>query len=117
MNLYGAVVKTIDNSQIINTKNILVQVSEIKHSHEMATAHVVIKCKPGFEKRFIEILEKTEGVTNIHRTIGAFDILAKVEAVDYESLRKIIRWKIFKSDYIESITTLMCVRKSICVMS
>ena len=92
-------------------------VCEIKQSHEMPTAHIVIKCKPGFEKRFIETLEKTEGVTSIHRTIGAFDMLAKVEAVDYESLRKIIRWKIFKSDYIESITTLMCVRKSICVVN
>ncbi|HYL67407.1 MAG TPA: Lrp/AsnC ligand binding domain-containing protein [Nitrosopumilaceae archaeon] len=89
---------------------------EIQTPHEMATAHIILRCKPGFEKHVIENLEKINGVTNIHRTVGQFDILAKVEATDHESLRKIIRWKIFKSDYIESITTLMCVRKSLCVV-
>ncbi|HWY35299.1 MAG TPA: Lrp/AsnC ligand binding domain-containing protein [Nitrosopumilaceae archaeon] len=89
---------------------------EIQTPHEMATAHIILRCKSGFEKRVIENLEKIDGVTNIHRTVGQFDILAKVEATDHESLRKIIRWKIFKSDYIESITTLMCVRKSLCVV-
>ena len=91
-------------------------ICELQHPHQMATAHIILRCKPGFEKRVIENLEKIEGVRNIHRTIGQFDMLAKVEAADHESLRKIIRWKIFKSDYIESITTLMCVRKSLCVV-
>jgi len=89
---------------------------ELQNPHEMATAHIILRCKPGFEKRVIENLEKIDGIKNILRTVGQFDILAKVEATDHESLRKIIRWKIFKSDYIESITTLMCVRKSLCVV-
>ena len=91
-------------------------ICEIQNSHEMATAHIILKCKPGFEKRAIENLEKIEGIKNIHRIVGEFDIIAKVEATDHESLRKIIRWKIFNNDYIESITTLMCVRKSLCVV-
>ena len=91
-------------------------ICELQHPHQMATAHIILRCKPGFEKRVIENLEKIERVRNIHRTIGQFDMLAKVEAGDHESLRKIIRWKIFKSDYIESITTLMCVKKSLCVV-
>lgn len=91
-------------------------ICETQNPHEMATAHIILKCKPGFEKRVIENLEKIEGVKNIHRIVGEFDMLAKVEAIDHESLRKLIRWKIFKSDYIESITTLMCVRKSLCVV-
>ncbi|MGI0072788.1 MAG: Lrp/AsnC ligand binding domain-containing protein [Nitrosotalea sp.] len=81
----------------------------------MATAHVIIKCRSGLEDRVIEHLEKINEVKNIHRTIGEFDVLAKVEAIDYESLRKVIRWKIF-TDYIESVTTLMCMRKSMCAV-
>ncbi len=88
----------------------------MQNSHEMATAHIILKCKPGFERYVIGNLEKIEGIKNIHRTIGEFDMLVKVEAVDHDSLRKIIRWKIFRSAYIESITTLMCVRKSLCAV-
>ncbi|HXX05941.1 MAG TPA: Lrp/AsnC ligand binding domain-containing protein [Candidatus Bathyarchaeia archaeon] len=90
--------------------------NECIYPHEMATAHLAIKCRSGLENRITEDLQEIEGVTSVHRTAGEFDILVKVEAIDYESLRKIIRWKIFTSDYIESITTLMCMRKSMCVV-
>jgi len=92
------------------------ELGEIAYPHQMATAHVIIKCRSGSEDRVVENLEKIEGVKDIHRTIGEFDILVKVEAIDYESLRKIIRWKIFTGDYIESVTTLMCMRKSMCAI-
>lgn len=89
---------------------------EIAYPHEMATAHVIIKCRSGSENQLVEHLEKINGVKNVHRTIGEFDILVKVEATDLESLRNIIRWKIFTIEYIESITTLMCMRKSMCAV-
>lgn len=92
------------------------ELGEVAYPHDMATAHIIIKCRSGSEDKIIEHLEKTIGVKNIHRTVGEFDILAKVEAVNCESLRKIIRWKIFTIDYIESITTLLCMRKSMCVV-
>lgn len=88
----------------------------VAYPHEMATAHVIIKCRMGSEERAVEHLDKIDGIKNIHRTFGEYDILAKVEAIDYESLRKIIRWKIFTADYIESVTTLLCMRKSMCVI-
>lgn len=88
----------------------------ITYPHKMATAHVIIKCRSSLEDRVVERLGKIDGVKKIHRTIGEFDILVKVEAIDYESLRKIIRWKIFTGDYIESVTTLMCMRRSMCVI-
>jgi DNA-binding Lrp family transcriptional regulator len=90
------------------------ELGEVIYPHEMATAHVIMKCRPGSEDKVIEHLGKINGVRNIDRTIGEFDILAKVEAVDYESLRKIIRWRISSIDCIHSITTLMCMRKSMC---
>ncbi len=92
------------------------EIGEIDYPHQMATAHVIIKCRPGLEERVIEHLEKVNEIKSIHRTIGEFDILAKVESTDYESLRKIIRWRIFTQDYIESVTTLMCMRKSMCLV-
>jgi DNA-binding Lrp family transcriptional regulator len=88
----------------------------VAYPHEMATAHVIIKCKMGSEDNAVEHLRKINGVKNIHRTVGEYDILVKIEAVDYDSIRKIIRWKIFSLDYIESISTLMCMRKSTCVV-
>jgi DNA-binding Lrp family transcriptional regulator len=91
-------------------------IGEIVYPHAMATAHVIIKCRSGLEDRVIEHLEKINEIKSVHRTIGEFDVLAKVEATDYESLRKIIRWKIFTADYIESVTTLMCMRKSMCAV-
>ena len=92
------------------------ELDEITYPHQMATAHVILKCSPGLEDRVIEYLEKINGVKNIQRTIGEFDVLAKIEAVDYETLRKIIRWKILTIEHIDSITTLMCMRKSMCAV-
>ena len=92
------------------------ELDEITYPHQMATAHVILKCSPGLEDRVIEYLEKINGVKNIQRTIGEFDVLAKIEAIDYETLRKIIRWKIFTIEHIDSITTLMCMRKSMCAV-
>ena len=92
------------------------ELGDITYPHQMATAHVIIKCRSGLEDRVVEHLEKIDGVAKVHRTVGEFDILAKVEAIDYESLRKIIRWKNLTGDYIESIKTLMCMRKSMCAV-
>jgi DNA-binding Lrp family transcriptional regulator len=87
---------------------------EINYPHELATAHVIIKCQAGFEKKVIENLDKIEGIVNISRTIGEFDIFARVEAIDYETLKRLIRWRIRKNDHIESITTLICIKRSLC---
>jgi len=95
---------------------IMNEIGEIGYPHQMATAHVIIKCRSGLEDRVVGHLEKVNEIKSIHRTIGEFDVLAKVEAVDYESLRKVIRWKIFTQDYIESVTTLMCTRRSMCAI-
>lgn len=92
------------------------ELEEIIYPHQLATAHVIIKCGPGLQDRVEELLGKINGVTNIHRTFGEFDLLVKVETIDYDTLRKIIRWKIFTIQYIESITTLMCMRKSMCAV-
>ncbi len=90
--------------------------SQINDAHKLATAHLVLKCKTGEEDVIIEQLKKIEGVREIQKTIGEFDILVKVESDDFASLRRLIRWKVMKNDKIQSIITLMCMRKSVCTV-
>ncbi|MDE1725937.1 MAG: Lrp/AsnC ligand binding domain-containing protein [Thaumarchaeota archaeon] len=82
----------------------------------METAHLMIKCTSGEENHVIEQLKNIEGVKIVQKTIGEFDILVKVESDNSDSLRRLITWKIMKNDKIKSVTTLMCTRKSLCVV-
>jgi DNA-binding Lrp family transcriptional regulator len=88
---------------------------EIVYPHQRATAHVIIKCRSD-STALVEQLCSIPGV-KVHQTVGAYDILARVEADDYQTLKKIIRWKISPMDEISSIDTLMCMGKSLCVCS
>ncbi|HIA26482.1 MAG: AsnC family transcriptional regulator [Thaumarchaeota archaeon] len=73
----------------------------------MATAYVLINCELGSEEEIIKQLKELEGVTEVHGTFGAYDILSKIESSSVESLRETITWKIRKIDKIRSTLTLM----------
>ena len=73
----------------------------------MATAYVLINCELGSEEEIIKQLKELEGVTEVHGTFGAYDILSKIESSTVESLRETITWKIRKIDKISSTLTLM----------
>tara|TARA_Y100001949_G_scaffold45332_1_gene37504 strand:- start:553 stop:792 length:240 start_codon:yes stop_codon:yes gene_type:complete len=73
----------------------------------MAEAYVLINCEIGSEEKVIEELKTIDGVREVHGTFGAYDILAKVESDQVESLRETITWKIRKIDKIRSTLTLM----------
>ena len=73
----------------------------------MATAYVLINCELGSEEEIIKQLNELEGVTEVHGTFGAYDILSKIESSSVESLRETITWKIRKIDKIRSTLTLM----------
>lgn len=114
---YGITVKTIGNFYIDKKDSRNMQkLSQVSHVHKIATAHLVIKCRSGEENRVIEQLKNIDAVKSVQRTIGEFDILVKVESDDSDSLRRLIKWKIMKNDKIQSLTTLMCTRKSLCVI-
>lgn len=89
---------------------------DVGDAHRVATAHLVLKCRTGTEDEIIELLKSIEGVKEIQRTIGEFDILVKMESDDSDSLRRLIRWKVAKNHKIQSVITLMCMRKSICAV-
>jgi DNA-binding Lrp family transcriptional regulator len=90
--------------------------SELKSSHEMATAHLVLNCSCGFETQVMENLKKIEGIIDVNRTLGEFDMLVKVVSMDYDSLKRIIRWKISNIEHVKSVTTLLCMRKPLCTI-
>jgi len=73
----------------------------------MATAYVLINCELGSEEEIIKRLKELDGVTEVHGTFGAYDILSKIESSTVESLRETITWKIRKIDKIRSTLTLM----------
>ncbi len=73
----------------------------------MAQAYVLINCELGSEESVIAKLKSIEGVTEVHGTFGAYDILAKIESDRVESLRETITWKIRKIENIRSTLTLM----------
>ena len=73
----------------------------------MPTAYVLINCDLGSEGDVITELKSIDGVKEVHGTFGAYDILAKVEASQVETLRETITWKIRKIPKIRSTLTLM----------
>ena len=73
----------------------------------MATAFVLINCELGAEEFVISELNSIDGVIEVHGTFGAYDILAKVQSDQVESLRETITWKIRKILKIRSTLTLM----------
>jgi len=73
----------------------------------MATGYVLINCDLGSEESVISELKTIEGVTEVHGIFGAYDILARVESKQVETLRETITWKIRKIAKIRSTLTLM----------
>ena len=92
------------------------KLSQVNEAHKIATAHLILKCRVGTENEVIEQLKNIEGVKDIQRTIGEFDILVKIESDDSDSLRRLIKWKVMKNDKIQSVITLMCMRNSLCAV-
>ena len=74
---------------------------------QLATAYVLINCELGSEEFVISELKSIDGVVEVHGTFGAYDILAKAESSQVETLREIITWKIRKIPKIRSTLTLM----------
>ncbi len=73
----------------------------------MAEAYILINCEIGSEEQVITALKNIDSVKEVHGTVGAYDILAKIESPQVEDLRETITWKIRKIDKIRSTLTLM----------
>ncbi|MCH7969215.1 MAG: Lrp/AsnC ligand binding domain-containing protein [Thaumarchaeota archaeon] len=73
----------------------------------MATAYVLIVCDLGYEEQIIEELKHLSDVKEVQGTFGAYDILAKLESDELNTLKETITWKIRKLDKVRSTLTLM----------
>jgi len=72
-------------------------------------AYVLITCDLGAEEDVISHLKTIDGVKEVNGTFGAYDIIAKIESDNEETLRDIIAWKIRKIERIRATLTLMAI--------
>lgn len=75
----------------------------------MTEAYVLINCALGKEESIIEELTNISGVSQVHGTFGAYDIITKVEANDTTNMREIITEKIRKIKDIRSTLALIVI--------
>ncbi len=68
---------------------------------------MLINCDIGSQEDVISHLKTIDGVKEAHGTFGAYDIIAKVESDNVETLRDTVAWKIRKMERIRSTLTLM----------
>jgi len=73
----------------------------------MTDAYVMLNCELGAEEGIIEKLKELEGVTDVFETIGAHDMLVKLQADNFEKIREIVSWNIQKLDKVRSTSTLI----------
>lgn len=77
----------------------------------MAQAYVIIHCETGMEEWVIRNLKKIEGVKEVAGVLSLYDIVAKVEAKDQDTLEKIITKQIRKVQHIHTTMTLMVIEE------
>lgn len=69
-------------------------------------AFVMITCIQGKEDQLLEDLETIEGVKFVHRTFGAYDMIAQIEGKSMEEIQKILNERVRKLEPIKSTLTL-----------
>jgi len=72
----------------------------------MTVAFVLLNCDIGSEKETIEQLKQYKKVKEVHGIFGAYDILAKLEALSHEDINTEIRTKIRKLKNVRNTMTL-----------
>lgn len=73
----------------------------------MTDAYVMLNCELGAEEEIIEKLTDLESVKDVFETIGTHDMLVKLQAENFESIRAIVSWDIQKIDKVRSTATLI----------
>ena len=75
----------------------------------MVSAYVLINCDIGSQEDVISHLKTIDGVKEVHGTFGAYDVIAKIESDNHETLRDTLTWKIRKMERIRATLTLMTI--------
>lgn len=69
-------------------------------------AFVMITCQQGKEDRLLDDLKKIESVKFVHRTFGAYDMIAQIEGDSMEDIQKTLNERVRKLEPIHSTLTL-----------
>ena len=73
----------------------------------MIDAYVMLNCELGAEEEIIEKVKEIEEVKDAFETIGAHDILIRIQAENFEKARELVSWSIQKVEKVRSTTTLI----------
>ena len=73
----------------------------------MTTAYVMLNCDLGAEEDILETIRGIENVMYVSETMGAHDMLIKIEAENFEKVREIVSWNIKSLPKVRSTVTLV----------
>jgi DNA-binding Lrp family transcriptional regulator len=73
----------------------------------MTDAYVMLNCDLGAESAIIEQLKEIEQVVDVFETIGTHDMMVKLQADNFETVRDIVSHNIQKLKNVRSTATLI----------
>ena len=73
----------------------------------MTDAYVMLNCDLGAESAIIEQLKEIEQVVDVFETIGTHDMMVKLQADNFETVRDIVSRSIQKLKNVRSTATLI----------
>jgi len=75
----------------------------------VASAYILINCEIGEESSVMEQLKTMPNVVEVHIVYGVYDLIAKIEAEDTDSLKKIVTENLRVLEKVRSTMTMICV--------
>jgi len=79
---------------------------------EQEQAYVMINCDDDGELDVVEKMRSMKGVNEIVKTVGAYDVIAKVTVPSIAALRETIVLKIRRIPQVRMTTTIVCTQSS-----
>lgn len=76
----------------------------------LATGYVLITTATGRESKVLEQMRKLPEIGEVHQLFGQWDMIARIEAADYDRMCDIILSKIRTISGITGTRTLICAR-------
>lgn len=73
----------------------------------MTEAYVMLNCELGAEESIIEQLKEFEQVVDVFETIGTHDMLVKLQAENFETIRDIVSRNVQRLKNVRSTATLI----------
>jgi DNA-binding Lrp family transcriptional regulator len=77
----------------------------------MPTAYILLNTGIGSEKQVLKALREVEGVEEVHKLWGVYDLIANIKADSLDELKEIITEKIEKIGNINSKLTMVVTEK------